>query len=301
MAGTRNLDLHLLTALDHLLRERSVTAAARRLGVSQPSMSASLARLRRHFGDDLLVRRDGGYVLTPLASVLAERTPGTLAEVRGLLDISNSFDLATTTREFHFVVSDHFTSLYGAATVDRIRRDAPHATVRFSSFEAITLDDFPGHLMEADGVMLPRASIPDYPFVDIARDDWVLVVARSGVLAERDLTLDDLGASSWVAFRLAQGGQIPPITHLHSQGLETSQDVLVNSFTSVPFLVAGSDRIGVLPRRLATLLADVSGTVVKESPVPLPSLMMAMLWHPAHELDPAHVWLRAVMADLGVS
>src|SRR6185437_4041959 len=76
-----NLDLNLLVSLDALLAERSVSRAAERLGLSQPSLSASLARLRRHFRDELLARIGNRYELTPLAAQLAEQTTGALAAV----------------------------------------------------------------------------------------------------------------------------------------------------------------------------------------------------------------------------
>src|SRR3712207_9356143 len=67
-----SLDLNLLVSLDALLQERSVTRAATRMGLSQPALSASLARLRRHFGDELLTRVGNEYRLTPLAAQLKE-------------------------------------------------------------------------------------------------------------------------------------------------------------------------------------------------------------------------------------
>jgi DNA-binding transcriptional LysR family regulator len=67
----RNVDLNLLVPLRALLEERSVSRAAERLHMSQPSLSASLARLRRHFNDELLLRVGNSYELTPLAAVLA--------------------------------------------------------------------------------------------------------------------------------------------------------------------------------------------------------------------------------------
>ena len=73
IAHLANLDLNLLVALRELLRERSVTRAAERLGVTQPAASAALSRLRRHFGDELLVRDRGEYTLTPLGAQLAEQ------------------------------------------------------------------------------------------------------------------------------------------------------------------------------------------------------------------------------------
>src|SRR5262245_5383446 len=71
VSSLANIDLNLLVILRELLRERNVTRAARRVGVTQPAASAALARLRRHFGDELLERTRTGFVLTPLARQLA--------------------------------------------------------------------------------------------------------------------------------------------------------------------------------------------------------------------------------------
>ena len=67
------MDLNLVLALRALLEERNVTRAGQRVGLSQPAMSAALARLRRHFGDDLLSRVGGQYELTPLGTALLDR------------------------------------------------------------------------------------------------------------------------------------------------------------------------------------------------------------------------------------
>ena len=76
-----NLDLNLLVTLDALLEQRSVSKAAEQFGLSQPAVSAQLARLRRHFGDDLLARFGNQYRLTPLAIQL--RSAGSHRRHRG--------------------------------------------------------------------------------------------------------------------------------------------------------------------------------------------------------------------------
>ena len=65
------VDLNLLVTLDALLRERNVTRAARRVGLSQPAMSNALGRLRRLFEDPLFVRTPDGMQPTPRAAALA--------------------------------------------------------------------------------------------------------------------------------------------------------------------------------------------------------------------------------------
>ncbi|MGW0949265.1 LysR family transcriptional regulator [Streptomyces sp. NPDC002623] len=67
MAG---LDLNLLVPLQALLELRHVTRAAQRVHLTQSTMSSSLARLRHHFDDELLVRSGSSYPLTPLGQHL---------------------------------------------------------------------------------------------------------------------------------------------------------------------------------------------------------------------------------------
>jgi len=86
-----NLDLNLLVALRELTRERSVTRAAQRLGVTQPSASAAPSRLRRHFGDELLVREHGEYVLTSLGEQLAEQVEVVCSAAERLFAASSDF------------------------------------------------------------------------------------------------------------------------------------------------------------------------------------------------------------------
>lgn len=300
VASGLNLDIYQLTALDHLLRDRSVTATAKHLGVTQPAVSGVLAKLRRHFDDDLLVRRRGGYELTPLAAVLAERIPSALAEIRDLLDAPNGFVPAASTREFRVLCSDHFSSIYGSGVVERAHRSAPHVTFRFSPFAKTTLTDLEHELLGIDGMLLPRASIPDVPFIDVAVDEWVFVACERSSAARRGLSVEDLEAAPWALFRVESGGHCPPVEFLQSQGLTIRHEISVNYLASVPFLVSRSDRIGIVPRRLATTLAPASRTTVLDSPVLLPSLVMTMLYHPARETDPAHAWLRTVLPEPGV-
>ena len=67
------INLNLLLALDAILSEKSVSRAARRVGVSQPAMSQSLRHLREIFDDALLVRDRGTMVLTPAAERVGSR------------------------------------------------------------------------------------------------------------------------------------------------------------------------------------------------------------------------------------
>src|SRR6188472_1920678 len=112
LAMLSRLDLNLLVSLDALLTERSVTRAAERLHLSQPALSASLARLRTHFNDPILARRGNNYELTPLALRLTEHTTTALEAARRVFESQATWSPRDSTREFSIYGSD-----YGFATI----------------------------------------------------------------------------------------------------------------------------------------------------------------------------------------
>src|SRR6266568_158138 len=126
-AHLANLDLNLLVTLRELVRERNVTRAAQRLGVTQPAASAALSRLRRHFGDDLLVRDKGGYVLTALGTQLAEQVEVVCAAAERLFSASTYFDPVTSDREFTLVMADYTIGVMGETLSQAIHAAAPGA------------------------------------------------------------------------------------------------------------------------------------------------------------------------------
>src|SRR3954453_22924551 len=108
-----SLDLNLLVSLDALLQDRRVTRAAAQMGLSQPALSASLPRLRRHFDDELLTRVGNDYRLTPLAVQRHEGGRVALSGVERVFTAQPEFDPASSTREFSMLVSDYTIALLG--------------------------------------------------------------------------------------------------------------------------------------------------------------------------------------------
>ena len=125
-----NLDLNLLVSLDVLLQERSVTRAAARLGLSQPTLSTTLARLRRHFGDELLTRVGNRYELTPLAADLLPRTADAVSVVQKIFARQPEFEPAESDREFAVLASDYVITVFGQALAVALRERAPGIGLR---------------------------------------------------------------------------------------------------------------------------------------------------------------------------
>jgi len=129
----QRVDLNLMVALDALLTERNVTRSAELLGLTQPALSASLAKLRRHFDDPLLVRRGNSYELTPKATFLRYEVRVALEAAGKVFDRKTPFDPTHIDREFVVLMSDYVMACLGPHLLDELTRDAPTVRLRCRS------------------------------------------------------------------------------------------------------------------------------------------------------------------------
>lgn len=292
-----NLDLNLLVTLDVLLREQNVTRAAEHLGLSQPAVSAALGRLRRHFGDELLVRRGNRYEATPLALRLAERTPPALASVTKVFDAAPEFDPGSMDREFTLIVSDYAAAVLGPVLVAVVAEQAPGVRIRLQQTTPYAVDHAADSLRTVDGIVLPHGFLRDFPHVDLYEDTWVCLVDAANEQVGAALSHEDLRTLPWVVLFNLPTAFAPAAQQLRVAGIEPIVDVVVDSFLCMPFLVAGSRRLALIQARLADRLGGLLDLRVLASPIEPVPLKEAFWWHPMYRDDPAHLWLRAALAD----
>ena len=291
----RNLDLNLLTTLEALLEERNVTRAAARVGLSQPAVSSSLQRLRRHFSDDLLARTGNRYELTPLAKQLREPTIAALSGVQRIFDATPDFDPATAEREFTIVVSDYAATVLGDHLATVMEAEAPGARLRFATQTHAHVDDAPESLRQVDGMVLPHGFLSGIPSLDLYEDDWVLVASRDHPDLGDTVELEQLADLPWVVTHHAPTAYTPAARQLSLIGIEPDMRIVVESFLAVPFLVTGTRRVALLQRQLADRLCEAAAVRVLACPWDVVPLVEAFWWHPGHQSDPAHAWLRSTI------
>jgi DNA-binding transcriptional LysR family regulator len=287
-----NLDLNLLVSLDALLDQRSVTRAAQQLGLSQPALSASLARLRRHFGDELLSRVGNAYRLTPLAAQLKPRVRVALDGVERVFTAQPEFDPVESTREFSVLVSDYGCAVLGDTLAQLLAEEAPAARLRLAHNTPEAVDQAAQTLLSTDLIILPHGFISDLPHADLHRDRWVLVVSADNVDVGDALTVGQLETMPWVATYHGPTASTPAARQMRMLGIEPRVQVVTESFLTVPGLVAGSGRIALLQERLVRLLPLDAGIRAMPPPFELGPLVEAMWWHPVYDRDPEHQFFR---------
>ena len=290
-----SLDLNLLVALDALLQQRSVTRAAAQMGLSQPALSASLARLRRHFGDELLTRVGNEYRLTPLAVQLKERARVALSGVERVFTAQPEFDPASADREFSLLVSDYMVAVLGDTIAEVLAAEAPRSRLRYVANTPERVDRAGQVLTGIDLLVIPHGFVTDLAHRDLYRDDWVCVVSADNTAVGGELTLDQLASLPWVVTYHGPTASTPAGRQLRMLGIEPHVQVVTENFLTVPGLVAGTERIGLLQRRLVDLLPLNAGIRALPPPFDAAPLIEAMWWHPMYDADPGHRYLRDVV------
>ncbi|MGM7669882.1 LysR family transcriptional regulator [Microbacterium sp. A93] len=290
------LDLNLLVALDALLTEKNVTRAAARLQLSQPSLSASLGKLRRHFNDQLLARRGNAYELTPLAVRLVEHTTVALDAARRVFESQSRWDPSESEREFIIHCSDYSLATIAPRVMRIAHRQAPHVRLHFVPSTPETMDEVVLRLPSIDGLLLPHGVISQMPHLDVMRDDWVAIAAAGNERVTGGLTMDVMSASPWVFTYRTRSAFTSVGRQVEMLGVNPWVEAVVESFVLLPLFVEHSDSLAIIQRHLAPIAQRMGEVQVLELPFEAVPVLNALWWHPVHETDPEHRWLRQVFA-----
>lgn len=302
MTGVNGIDLNLLAALGALLQERNLTRAGARLSMSQPAMSGALARLRQHFGDELLVRSGREYVLTPMASRLLPAVQEALRQVERTLSMPPEFDPATSTRRFSIAVCGE-SILALSALPGRMHAQAPRVRIETWPVTAAMLDSdrvLLGHdvLIGPAGTLGALAGEQEV----ILRDRFVYLADPANPrLRHGRLTTSDLAALPHAAARLPGTGQDPATAALERLGVTPDVVLTTPGWLPLPFLLAGTDLVAAVPERLARRVAEAARVTVIEPPFGTIELTETAWWHPMRATDPALTWLRALLRQTAES
>ena len=287
------LNLNALVALDALLSERNVTRAARRVGITQPAMSQSLARLRELFGDPLLVRKGRSMVLTPRAEAMLAPLSDALLSVERALQLGMGFDAATSTRIFKIALTDLSVTMVLPSVLRFIGEQAPGIRLQAEPLSSGRLHDklssgevdlvIAVYLSSAEGLRTETLLV----------DDYVCLVRRGHPLSRRKrVRIEDYQEHGHLAYTPV--GFVPPPMSEAVPGVASASGIRV----SVPYLLAlpdvvrRTDLVATVPRQLLRAPIDFDGLTTLEAPGELPPVVHSQWWHPRFDSDPAHQWLR---------
>lgn len=293
----KSFDLNLLRALDALLTTQSVSSAARRLQQSQPATSAALSRLRTVLRDPLLIRVGNQMRATRLAEDLRPHLTRILEGINEALNFAARFDPATTRRRFRVGATDYTILVVLARVAERLRQKAPHATL-----EILPLTDTPYiglSMRQYDLIVADRWSVRSIrqqqilfqeSFVCIASARHPRLSARPSLeqfLAEPHALIAPHGVTSGVVD-----------VALETMGLARRVALTVPTYLVAPSVIAGTDLVLTLPRRIVDTFADRGRLRIFAPPLPIKGFEVALASDPHSGADPPVVWIQGLIREV---
>lgn len=282
------LDLNLLNALDVLLTEGSVTAAAERLHLSVPATSRTLDRIRKAMDDPIFVRAGRGLAPTPRALAIQTRLHHLVDEARALMEIGRDLDLSTLDRTFTVRANDTLISMLAPALHDRTSDVAPGVRLRFMAEGDEDLAPLRDGRIDLDLGAIDHGG-PEIRTARLYDEHLVGMMAANHPLAAKKMTLARTVSVPHVTVSRRGRPHGAFDTALAEHGLTRTVAVVVPTYTSAAHIVLNSALIGLLPERYAH---QVTGARVFPIDVELPPITVSQAWHVRQDNDPAHQWLR---------
>ena len=290
-------DLNLLTALDALLQEQSVTGAAERLHLSVPAMSRTLGRIRIATGDLILVRSGRRMTPTPRALELREEVRALVLRSSEVLTPRRDFDVSSLSRTFTFRTHDALTRLLAPALVRHASEYAPGVTLRFLSESVEDTPDLRRGVVEFEiGSAVPRA--PDIEQEHLG-DDQLVAVARNGhPLLHGDLDLARFAGFAHIVVsrrgRLRDGID----DALERAGHPRTVVAALASTMAAIAVAQTTDAVLVLPRSVAAHLEEQREIAILSIPLALPSVPIVLAWNTRFTADRGHRWMREMIRSI---
>ena len=286
------MDIDLLVALDALLQDRNITRAAVRLGISQPALSARLARLRSLLGDRLFVpaANGRGVVPTPRADALIPLVTDVLRQIATIMEPA-TFDPTSSSRVFTLALQENPAIMLGPGLVQRVRAAAPGLRLRLAVpdrdqiptlLESGDVDIFVGGATEADSAWIGRS---------LFDDDFATAQRKGHPRGTAPMDLEDFCSHAHLLVSSAGDPFAGVIDRaLGAIGRTRLVAMSVQSYAVAPTIVAGSDLLCTLPTRMLRRFDASLDLFVP--PVSLRPVAISAYWHPRHQEDPGHRWLR---------
>jgi DNA-binding transcriptional LysR family regulator len=284
------IDLNLLLVFDAVMQERNVTRAGKRLGLSQPAMSHALARVRQMLNDELFVRSPNGMLPTPRAEELAPPLRKTLDDLQQALEPA-TFD-PSANRTFRIAADNYAAIVLVAPLASRIAKNAPGVTLEFRPSGTIGVHDLldRGELDLALGAFAKQGE--RFSRRELLQDSYVTLLRKNHPAANANkMTVENFAALPHLEI-----SSVHPATNFVDDAL--SRRKLTRSITrrapllSAISILATSDCVAVVPKRIAEELVTYRPLTIGPLPHSSQTIETAMIWPRWFDTQPAHRWLR---------
>jgi DNA-binding transcriptional LysR family regulator len=294
----KDIDLNLLVVFNQLFTEKSVSAVAANLNLTQPAISNALSRLRRMLGDELFLRTSRGMEPTPYASQLAEPIAFALGTLHDTLNRRSDFDPARSTRKLTLAMTDIGEIYFLPQLMDSLSRLAPGVTISTVRNTAVNLSDE----IEAGKVQLAMGLLPQlksgYFQRRLFQQRYVCMFRKGHAMDRQQISVEEFSAAQHVVVIAEGTGHATVDESIQRRGIRRNVRLTVPHFVALGHILASTDMVATVPERYAQACLQPFDLRYVPHPVPLPTIGINLFWHAKFHRDPENQWLRSVVFDL---
>ena len=294
----RSVDLNLLVVFDAMLRHRNVTRAGEALGLSQPAMSAAVARLRALFDDPLFVRSGAEMSPTNRAHELGAAVRQIVRTIESDILQPSAFEPRTSRRAFTLLTPDIAEMNFLPRLLAHLAEQAPQVSLKTLAM--------PRHAaataLESGAAELAIGYFPDLQKAGfyqqrLLRSAHVCLLRKGHAGIGRKLTMKQFLAAAHAVVK-PDGREHVFEQFLQQKGIQRQVVVELSHFMSLLPIVESSDLIATVPKDLADFFVHHGAVRYVETPMKSPVIDVHLFWHQRFQKDQAHAWLRKVIFEL---
>jgi len=292
----RKQHLHLLLCFDALAATGSVSKAAQRMNMPQPSMSRALAQLRATFSDELFLRTRTGVTPTPKALELIGPVREMIARVDEILNPAGEFDPRTTRAKVTLTSTGYAEAVLMPFVVRRLEKSAPGLVLetRVPNREMADMRLERGEIdFRIGGVDQPPEKLR---FANLFEDRYVCIARTSHPVVRSKLSLDDFCALPQVR-TVIRSHMESADRAVAAYGKHLTYAVTSHDYAAVPHIVARSNLIATVPERMVDLLMRGVSIRKYDCPVGMPRIAIRLFWHDRTHKSAMHKWFRALVSE----
>jgi DNA-binding transcriptional LysR family regulator len=291
----RSIDLNLLVIFEAIIAERSITKAAKKVGVTQSAISHALRRLRHTFNDDLVRRTAQGMVPTARGLQLAESLLDPLKQISSVVDEQFKFDPKTSRRAFSLRISDYLVGWLLPGLLARIRSEAPQVALAVSHHHSVDIldPDTDIHLLVCSNIVPKQGVKRERLF----RDKYAIVFRRGHPAANQRMTLKLFLELPHMKVAHAKGGSTILDDALAHRGLARRIAAVLPSNSGILAIIKNSDLCAVLPPSWLKIHGSLSDFSVSAMPISDFEFTVDMFSNCTQRQDAGLQWLRKLILE----
>lgn len=289
-----DLNLNLLTTLDVLLAEESVNRTAARFGISQAAVSVQLAKLRAHFGDEILVIKGRRLIKTPFAESLVEPVRALISDARALIGLRQGFDPSTSSREFHIQAGDIDSVLLLSRAIRKLQYLAPDVVLHIhGTAKDREKMDFFIHPLGLHDEQLKSCTLYE--------DRYCVLADKGHPLIENSISVEDYFSQRHIVRHFGFDGA-PSFEALTMSrlGYKRLPGPVVEFYTSIPYILSGTQYLSTVPEHFADEMVRLFQLKKVPLPFDFPEQILILQWDERISGDMAALWLKNLMLEVAL-